>query len=65
VSVAAKLEGGINYSNLSQTVVMESNIVVTCILFFSYSLLGHGISKKPANRFLGVGMTVFAKTRIV
>jgi hypothetical protein len=43
VSVAEKLEDGVNYSNLSQAIVMESGIVVTCILFFSYYLLDHDV----------------------
>lgn len=61
VYVASNMAGGINYSNLSQAVVMKSGVLVTCIVFFAYYLVGHDIiSEKHANRFLGVGVSLMA-----
>jgi hypothetical protein len=58
---ASKMEGGLNYANLSQSVVMRSGLLATCILFFAYYLLRHNIiSEKHANRFLGVGVSLMA-----
>ncbi len=58
---ASKMEGGVNYANLSQSVVMRSGLLATCILFFAYYLLRHNIiSEKHANRFLGVGVSLMA-----
>lgn len=61
IYVASKMEGGVNYANLSQSVVMRSGLLTTCILFFAYYLLGYNIiSEKHANRFLGVGVSLMA-----
>lgn len=61
VYVASKMDGGVNYANISQSVVMKSGLLTTCILFFSYYLLSHKIiSEKHANRFLGVGVSLMA-----
>lgn len=61
VYIAFNMEGGINYSNLSQAVVMKSGVLVACIVFFAYYLVGHDIiSEKHANRFLGVGVSLMA-----
>lgn len=58
---ASNMEGGLNYTNISQSVVMKSGLLTTCILFFSYYLLSHNIiSEKHANRFLGVGVSLMA-----
>jgi hypothetical protein len=58
---ASQLEGGINYANLTQAVLMYSGLSATCIVFFAYYLLAHKvISEKHANRFLGLGVSLMA-----
>ena len=61
VYVASTMDGGVNYANISQSVVMKSGLLTTCILFFAYYLLSHNIiSEKHANRFLGIGVSLMA-----
>lgn len=61
VYMASKLDGGITYTSLSQATVMDSGLLTTCIVFFSYYLSRHNIiSEKHANRFLGVGVSLMA-----
>ena len=58
---ASLLDGGVNHANLTQAVLMKSGLSATCIMFFAYYLVAHKIiTEKHANRFLGIGLSIFA-----